>query len=178
MKFRYLLSIASAIVAAQLQAAEPTYGPVIEGYGPVFVISDRDVPLRADRVYKVLFDAAAHPGGDETLNVALESVARFINMHGANGVSVDNMNISVVLHGSALKSVLSDAAYRERFAMANPNSELVKLLAAAGVRFYVCGQSMGFRGFDKGELADNVELALSAMTMLADLQADGYSLLP
>lgn len=178
MKLWKLLLTLSIIFAVQSHAAEPVYGPIIDGYGPVFMIEDRNAALPAEHVYKVVFDAASYPGGDDALNVELESVARFINMHGGNGVSLDDMDIAVVLHGAALKSVLSDGAYRARFDTKNPNAELVQLLSKAGVRFYVCGQSMGFRGFGKGELAENVSLALSAMTSLAILQSQGYSLLP
>ena len=52
------------------------------------------------------------------------------------------------------------------------------LLHDAGVSIYVCGQSTSFGGIDKNELADGVQLALSAMTMLTILQSDGYALLP
>ena len=48
----------------------------------------------------------------------------------------------------------------------------------AGVRFYVCGQSMTFGDVDKSELASQAEVALSAMTMLTVLQNNGYALLP
>jgi hypothetical protein len=37
---------------------------------------------------------------------------------------------------------------------------------------------MGFRGIGGDELASEVKVALSAMTMLALLQSDGYALLP
>lgn len=172
------LPLAILVIALQATAQEPLYGPEIEGYGPVFAIEDRDVPLHNDRSYKAVFDASVYPGNNDALNVELESVARFINMHSVNGIAIERMEIAVVVHGAALRSVLSDDAYRSRFDADNPNSELLRKLQAAGVSFYVCGQSMGFRGFRKEELADRVKLSLSAMTMLVDLQADGYSLIP
>lgn len=178
MKARILLISLLVVIAAQSWAAGPVYGPIVDGYGPVFMVEDRDVTLPSKQIYKVVFDASAYPGGDDALNIELESVARFINMHGGNGVRLDDMDIAVVLHGPALKSVLSDNAYRTRFDTKNPNAELVQLLSKAGVRFYVCGQSMGFRDFGKEELAENVGVALSAMTMLATLQSQGHSLLP
>jgi intracellular sulfur oxidation DsrE/DsrF family protein len=60
----------------------------------------------------------------------------------------------------------------------NPNLELVEKLHAAGVRFYVCGQSLAFGKIARSELASPVEVALSAMTMLTVLQSEGYALLP
>ncbi len=157
-------------------ADERSFGPVIEGYGPTYPINDRDVALREDFVYNAVFDAAANP--DETkLNTGLVSVARYLNMHARNGVSVDNMNIAVVAHGPALKTLLTDDSYFSRYGIDNPNTELVQKLHAAGVSFYVCGQSIMFGGFEKEELVGPAKLALSAMTMMTELQSDGYALL-
>jgi len=88
------------------------------------------------------------------------------------------MDLAVVLHGPAVKNVLSHEAYRSRYDRINPNLELLTRLHDAGVRFYVCGQSMVFGGVEKGELASQADVALSAMTMLTVLQNDGYALLP
>ena len=112
------------------------------------------------------------------MNSRLVSVARFLNMHVRNDTPVANMDLAVVLHGAALKNMLSHQAYRNRYDMDNPNLELVTRLHDAGVRFYVCGQSMTFGGIAKSELASQAEVALSAMTMLTVLQNDGYALLP
>ena len=51
-------------------------------------------------------------------------------------------------------------------------------LHEAGVAFYACGQSMGFSGISKSELASPVKVALSAMTMMTVLQSAGYALIP
>lgn len=160
----------------QVVAEGPAYGPAIEGYGPTYAIDDRDVSLRDGFVYNAVFDAAANP--DETkLNTGLVSVARFLNMHARNGVSLENMNIAVVAHGPALKTLLTDDSYSSRYGIDNPNTELVQRLQAAGVSFYVCGQSLAFGGFGKEELVGPARLALSAMTMMTELQSDGYALL-
>jgi len=157
-------------------AGERSFGPVIEGYGPTYPINDRDVPLRENYAYKAAFDSAVNP--DETkLNTGLVSVARYLNMHARNGVSVDNMNIAVVVHGPALKTLLTDDSYFSRYGIDNPNTELVQKLHAAGVEFYVCGQSVMFGGFEKEELVGPAKVALSAMTMMTELQSDGYALL-
>ena len=51
-------------------------------------------------------------------------------------------------------------------------------LHTAGVAFYACGQSLVFGGIPKSDLASPVKVALSAMTMMAVLQSDGYALIP
>jgi intracellular sulfur oxidation DsrE/DsrF family protein len=157
-------------------AAGPSLGPVIEGYGPTYPINDRDVALPEGFVYKAVFDAAKN-SDETTLNTGLISVARYLNMHGRNGVALEDMKVAVVAHGPALKMLLADDAYEARYGIDNPNSELLGKLTDAGVELFVCGQSMAFGGFDKSELASDVEVGLSAMTMLTVLQSDGYALL-
>lgn len=163
-------------ICGQAMAGEPSYGPVIEGYGPTYPINDRDVPLEDGFVYKAVFDAAENRD-EKSLNTGLVSVARYLNMHARNGVAIENMSVAVVAHGPALKTLLADTAYRTRFGIENPNADLLKKLVGAGVSFYVCGQSMAFGGFDNDELIEPAKIALSAMTMLTMLQSDGYALL-
>ena len=150
-------------------ADEPSLGPVIEGYGPTYPINDRDVPLREGFVYKAVFDIAQDPK-PESVNGNLVSVARYLNMHARNGVPVENMELAIVVHGQAVRNLLFDDD--------NPNLELISLLQKAGVKFYVCGQSMEFGGFARNKLTGGVQVGLSAMTMLTILQSDGYALLP
>ena len=166
------------LLAAPLLATEPSKGPLNEDFGPTYPINDRDVPLPEDFTYKVVFDLATYPGEVTAVNVRLESVARFLNMHGRNGVPVENMDLAIVVHGAAVKNLLNDDAYEARYKVENPNLELLTQLHDAGVSIYVCGQSTSFGGIEKNELADGVKLALSAMTMLTVLQSDGYALLP
>ncbi len=176
MKSQIILLLTVLVCSLQVHAGEPSLGPAIEGYGPTYPISGRDVALPEDFIYKAIFDSSENP--DETLlNTGLVSVARYLNMHARNGVPLDNMHIAVVAHGPALKTLLSNVAYRARYGIDNPNRELLQKLHVAGVSFYVCGQSMAFGGVAKEELVDSANVALSAMTMLTVLQSDGYALL-
>ena len=99
-------------------------------------------------------------------------------MHGKNGVPLEDMDIAVVLHGRALLAAFNDETYEKMHGVKNPSLALLHSLADAGVKFYACGQSLGFRGVDKSVLAEPVKVGLSAMTMLVTLQADGYAFLP
>lgn len=178
MPYRALLMIVFTCWSINILGDEASLGPIISDYGPTFSIEDRDIALTDDFQYKVVFDAAAYADDVSALNTTLVSVARFLNMHARNGVPRENMNLAVVLHGAALKTALGNAAYRARYDISNPNLALLLELHRAGVEFYVCGQSMRFASIDKSELASPAKLALSAMTMLTVLQADGYALLP
>lgn len=178
MGLRYRMMLAVLLLPTAVWADEPMLGPAIEGYGPTYPIEDRDVALQEDFVYKAVFDLGAYPGELTALNRRLVSVARLLNMHVRNGTPLGNMDLAVVVHGAALKNVLTNEAYRARYDTDNPNLELLQKLHAAGVAIYVCGQSMAFGKVTKDELASPAQVALSAMTMLIVLQEDGYALLP
>ncbi|AOE50107.1 DsrE family protein [Kangiella sediminilitoris] len=171
-----LLTFAAGAKATDTQ--KPLYGPAINNYGPYFKIEDRDTALPEDFVYKAVFDVTKTSQEPEKLNRNIESVARFINMHAANGVSTENMRIAVVLHGESTKDSLNNSAYKQRHGVENPNLPLIKELRQLGVDFYLCGQSAKFSKIEKSELSEDVELSLSAMTMLVMLQEQGYNLLP
>lgn len=180
MRLRTLLSVLFLLIPfVSILAQEPLSGPTIEGYGPNFPLQQGDVGLHKDDTFRVVFDVARYPGGDTaSLNEELNTVARFVNMHTRSGIPLTNLDIAVVLHGEALKSALLESAYVRRFDTANPNIELLFKLHDAGVRFFACGQSLGFRKIGREELASPVKVGLSAMTLLATMQSDGYVLLP
>lgn len=166
---RTLIVTLAIVLVAEVLADEPSMGPLIEDYGPTYPVDDRDVPLREDFVYKAVFDIAQDPV-EGSVNRNFVSVARFLNMHARNGVSTENMDLAVVVHGPAVKNLLETSD--------NPNLALIARLREAGVEIYVCGQSMAFGGFARGDLTGGVKIGLSAMTVLTILQSDGYVLLP
>lgn len=165
--------------AAEVEVGEwPRKGPLIEKYGPVFEAPRASFPLALNTRHRVLFDVAHSPRGHDALNRRLESVARYMNMHARAGLEAGQMDIAVIMHGSASWNALSDTAYQKRFNRNNPNTDLIRALKSAGVRFWLCGQSAGFNGIADAELSADVGLALSAMTVIGQLQAEGFSLLP
>jgi len=175
---RWTCAIMAAVVSLTAFADEPTTGPYVDAGGPAFEVKDRDVPLRDGHKYRVVFEATEYPGEMTDVNRELTVVGRFMNMHGKNGVPLEDLDVAVVLHGRALLAAFNDEAYEKMHGVKNPSLELLHSLADAGVKFYACGQSLGFRGVDKSVLAEPVKVGLSAMTMLVTLQADGYAFLP
>lgn len=174
-----LLSMAMAFCGhAAAQAPKPSTGPYVHAGGPAFEVPDRDVPLKEGHKYRVVYELTGYPGEKTEVNRPLSVVARFMNMHGKNGVPLEDLDVAVVVHGETLLALLNDETYEEMFGVKNPSLPLLNDLAEAGVQLYVCGQSLGFRGLDKSALADDVKVGLSAMTLLVTLQADGYTFLP
>jgi len=168
------------IFSVNLNAAEnkPTKGPIFTQYGPVFKVEETDVPLPKGFKYKAMFAISAAAKNTFNVNRHLESVARYINMHAMNGVKMENMDIAVVIKGEAFRDTLNNKAYQERYLDDNPNLKLIEQLHSKGVKFYLCGQSLYFQQGKKADLAPQVSLALSAMTMATILQSQGYVLIP
>ncbi len=150
-------------------------GPVFKNFGKHAAVVD--VKLHKDQQFKVVFDIA---DGAETgeLNRNINSLARFINMHVANGVAQANVQLAMVIHGSATLDLLTDKAYQQRKDTANGNIALINALAEKGVKIFVCGQSAAAHGIKAQEFLPVVEIALSAMTANALLQQQGYTLNP
>lgn len=173
--FSLILSSEPETHEAQFRAMK---GPIFKNYGPVFKIENTDTPLVQDTKYKVFFDVAEASKKTTSLNRRIESVARYINMHAMNGVKLEDMDIAVVLHGSATRDALNSKAYDKQYLSSNPTLDLIEQLHSRGVKFYQCGQSLYFKQHTKSDLAPQVQLALSAMTASTQLQSDGYTLIP
>ncbi len=153
---------------------DPQAGPVIEPYGAVFEVVGLEVPVDLEREYRIVFDVATSTGEPGRVNPGINSVARFLNMHARAGVPVERMELALVLHGTAAKDALREDPFRDRYASENLNADLLRKLSAAGVEIFICGQSAMSRNLPDQELLPEVQMALSAMTIRADLQARGY----
>ena len=163
-------------LAADYPGAET--GPAVPGYGPVFPVPEGAFALSNDRVYKVSKDVAASAGDVAGRNPNIEALARFLNMQARAGTAPEQLRVALVVHGGAWKDLLTDAAYRERFGIANPNTGLLDGLAEAGVAIYLCGQTAAYRKLTPAVLNPAVELSLSAMAAHVQLQSEGYTLIP
>lgn len=151
-------------------------GPVIPDYGAVWDVDTPDYRTSFEEPLKVVFDIMNSPESHEAINASIETAARFLNMHARAGVPLENMHVALVVHNQASKDIMDSEAYQERYGVANPNEQLVKELIDAGVQVIFCGQSSYSRGFPRSQTIDGVELGLSAMTALIQLQNQGYRL--
>ncbi|MEE9433296.1 MAG: DsrE family protein [Sphingorhabdus sp.] len=152
-------------------------GKAIPEFGKIATI-DSDIPIPADTRFLVAFDVGKAAEGK--INRTLSSAARFINMHDEAGVAPANVRLAIVVHGSAVFDMASDAAYARKYpaAKANPNAAIIAALVDNGVQIIICGQSAAYHGVAKDQLLPGVKMSLSAMTAHAMLQQDGYTLNP
>lgn len=175
-----ILSAASVLLLPSFAIAGPTdfkTGPIIEGFGPAAIVPDATA-LANGASFKVAFDTAKGSDGD-ALNSTLESAARFMNMHGKAGISAQDIDLAVVIHGGAAFDLLTPKTHKaRRDGEENPNTALIKALTDANVRIILCGQTAIYRDIGKADFLPGVEIALSAMTAHAQLQQNGYTLNP
>lgn len=172
-----LLVITALLTSAHSAKADKfAAGPVLTNFGKHASVQ-QDLKFDKNSVFKVAFDIGKQ-GEVGEVNRKIETLARFINMHVANGVPAKNIHLALVVHGKAGFDVLRDKLYQEKYQTSNANSPLIQALIQNQVNIYVCGQSAAYYEITNEMLAPNVKMALSAMTAHAVLQSEGYSLNP
>ncbi|XZE17586.1 DsrE family protein [Pirellulaceae bacterium SH449] len=150
--------------------------PAIANHGGVVSLPNAAQQPRSGT--KLLVDLTS--GGDPNeLNSGLEKVAKYLNIYAGGGAEPANVKIAVVFHGEATLSVLNSNAYAEKFkTVGNPNLGLLGQLNNNGVELYVCGQSLISKGANLEDVATFVKPAVSALTAVVNLQADGFAYVP
>lgn len=172
-----LVLIGAAPLAAQAPVipGQQTSGPVIQSTGMSIKVDNPTFVVPDGHVFKAAFVIDA--GGNDTLrvNAQLNTVARFYNLHVRHGYPEERVRAAAVVHGSGWQSLLTDSAFAARFGgKPNPTRKLVEELVQHGAQVVLCGQTAGSRGIRREELIPGVKVAISAMTALNVLQADGY----
>ena len=151
-------------------------GPLIQKYGKHSKV-EQDLNIPENFRFKVVFDIS-DTSGKEKLNRKFDSLARFLNMHVANGIKTEHIELAMVVHGSAGADLLNEKAFMDKFETGNPNLELLQLLLEHNVQIILCGQSAAFHNIKNADIIDGVQMSLSAMTAHAFLQQQGYHLNP
>jgi hypothetical protein len=188
MRLFVVLSLAMGLGAAvSARAQEPEFAfPLIQGYGGIAV--QPDVAEMPQRGAKIVFDITADgPPGEA--NRALETVARYLNLNAQAGNKTTDVKLALVLHGKATRCALDDAAYAKAVAAAagtegtavpianNPNRLLLAELKKHGVETFVCGQSLARNKYPLTDVAPELTVAASAMTVNVNKQLAGYAYL-
>lgn len=155
---------------------KPLEFPIISGFGGVTKVDGATERVRPGTKLVLDVTADAKPGD---VNKGLERAARLLNLYGAAGLKQNDVRITVVLHGEATKSVLSDSFYKPRYGVdQNPNLPLLKDLRKASVEVFVCGQALNYKGLPESAVDSDVSIADSALTIIVNRQTDGAAYVP
>ncbi len=151
--------------------------PVIKSAGGIFEIPYADEKPDPSLAYNIVIEVERPSEKPDTINWALNNVARLINLHTVGGVPPKNLHVVLAIHGGATYTVMNNDAYRAKYKVDNPNLKLYKELADAGVKIFVCGQSLIGREVDRMKMVPEVKVSVSMLTILTTYQLRGYALL-
>lgn len=166
-----------ATMAQQTKSSEAEFNfPRIKGHGKVVRLPDATDQPRDDS--RICVDVTAG-GSPDKINPAIEKAARFVNIYAGAGKRPATVRMTVILHGKATFAALNSEAYAMKFQTErNPNIPLFAQLKEAGVELLVCGQSIIHTGSRHEDVTSEVGVAVSALTVNVNRQADGYAFIP
>ena len=157
--------------------AQNKVNPVVKGFGTV-----SEVPYAVEKPdpaidYKIVVEISSAPEKNDAVHEFFDKVAAVVNLHALGGVPKDKLHVVMVVHGAAAQYIVNNEAYQKKFGVNNPNLALFTALNDAGVKIFVCGQSVIKRNIDPATIAPEVKVALSAITTLTTYELKGYALL-
>jgi intracellular sulfur oxidation DsrE/DsrF family protein len=163
-------------IASQAQAPQRV-NPVIKSQGGIF-----EIPFAVEKpdpslVYNVIIEVERESEKPDTINWALNNVARYLNLLSVGGVPAANVNVVLAIHGGASYTTMNNEQYRAKYKVDNPNLKLYQELQGAGVRMFLCGQSIINRKIDRSRIVPEVKPSVSMLTTVTTYQLKGYAYL-
>lgn len=135
------------------------------------------IEVESNGVYKAVYDIhsdATTAGVSRGLYYARGLIEAF----GKQGVSPQQLNIHLVVHGDAARFLLIDSTYQtavnDDFAV-NMNANLVQALTGLGVKVEICRSAMKSAGWTADDVLPDVTIIHDGYTRLVKLQNDGYA---
>jgi intracellular sulfur oxidation DsrE/DsrF family protein len=157
--------------------AQTKVNPVIKSYGTVFQLPNSDHKPDPSIKYKIIVELTENGSKADSLNEYIEALATLVNLHAAEGVPKENIQMVVVLRKMATYAVFGNELYKEKFKCDNPNLQILKELMGSGVEFYVCGQTMEKRNIDTKKLVAGTKVASAGLTAITTYQLQGYTMI-
>lgn len=157
--------------------AQQRVNPVIKNYGGIFEIPDAVEKPDPSLNYNIVIEVERASDRPDSINWAMYNVTRLINLHVMGGVPKEKLNVVLAIHGSAAFTVMNNDDYKAKYRVNNPNLKLYQELEQAGVKIFVCGQSLIARNINKSNMVPEVKIATSMLTTLTTYQLKGYALL-
>ncbi len=166
--------MAPILIFSQQKSKE---GNIITKYGKTYEVVNPDFKTNKQQDLKAVFDIGRTFKDSSKINPLFNTAARYLNMHAEAEVPLKNLKVALVVHGSAANDVLNDSKYKIKYGIDNPNTPLLSALSKKGVQIILCGQTAAYRNITKQDALPQVQIALSAMTALVQLQNQHYRLI-
>jgi intracellular sulfur oxidation DsrE/DsrF family protein len=143
---------------------------------PVPLVTEKADPRMK---YKLLFHMivwSKDSSSKKQINEGLAEIGRIINLHVAAGVPKENLELAIIINGSAMNVYLKNDAYLKKFKTNNPNLDILKQFTDLKTNLIACGQSEVFRNISPEDFLPMVKTAFSAQVALSTYQLKGYVL--
>ena len=124
--------------------------------------------------YKIVFDMAGGPKTPGEVNPGLRGAAEFINTLAKYGVPADHRHIVVVFHQKGTPAILTNAEFKKRYGVDNPNITLIQNMKKAGVDFRVCGQAVLGMHIAHKDILPEIQVDLWAGITIPNMMLRGY----
>lgn len=170
---KYSVTIFIVLICTVNAFAQNGANPIIKNFGTIYEIENAVNP-DPNIEYKIVVDLKTLQRDKESINPGLNNVARMLNLHGLGGVKAENLNVAVAIHGGATDVILNNEAYQKKYELDNPNLQLINELKEAGVKLYVCGQSLLARNYEHDEVNTQIKIGLSMLTVVTTYMHKGY----
>jgi len=151
--------------------------PVIKNYGGIFEIPFADEKPDPSLEYNIIIEVERANATPDSVNWALHNVSRLLNLHVMGGVPKNKLHVVLAIHGGASYTAMSNDAYKAKYGVDNPNLGLYQELQDAGVKMFICGQSLIARNIDRHKMVPGVKIATSMLTTMTTYQLKGYAML-
>jgi intracellular sulfur oxidation DsrE/DsrF family protein len=174
---KYALVLVTAIGLSVDSYCQSRVYPLIRDFGGIFAIQNPEEKPDPSLTYNIVIEVEKESDRPDTLNWALNNVARLLNLHAIGGVPAKNVNVVLAIHGGATYTTMDNETYRKWYKKDNPNLKLYRQLKEAGVKIFVCGQSLVARGVDRNHLVPEVRTSVSMLTVMTTYQMRGYAVL-
>lgn len=168
-----LLALVTVPAIAQQQT-----GPLVMAGGGHHPVPNATFEIPKDMAYKVVWDISVGAAKPDAKNERFDVPPRLLNQGAMNGLPRANVEAAVVVHGTAGEELLTNAEYRARKGVDNPNIPLLTEMSKAGIRIILCGQTAANRKMARDQLLPFVLVAPSAAWAHAVLLRQGYTANP
>jgi len=175
--YKKIIPLMAPLIDTQYRAMYPAIKSA--AYAAVFPVEHIDEVPDPALPYNLLFELTdfsmkGDSDAKKNINTALSEVARQINLHVANGIARNHLNVVIIAHAAALEVFLKNEKYKKRFGLDNPNIPVIKELQEYGVKVLVCGQAMTFFNLEMDDLVPGIKQVLTAQTVISSYQLRNY----
>ncbi len=175
---RALVFSTALLVSFSTTVAAQQTGPIIAKGGSHAPVPNPTFGVPTDLTYRMSWNINTASAKPAEMNTAYDIPARFLNQSAVLGVPRANVHVAIVVHGSAGEEMLSNAEYRARKGVDNPNIAVLEEMAKAGVRIILCGQTVASRKMPRDQILPFVLIAPSAALAHAVLGQEGFRVNP